>query len=98
MVVFGGITDYPSNTVSGDIYVLDLTTWAWSSGTSLTSDLTRANTACGATGDYFVSWGGSHKDIVTSNITLLFNINTLSWADSFVPPPPPPPEEKESKI
>ncbi|KAF9309085.1 hypothetical protein BG003_010231 [Podila horticola] len=103
MVVFGGITNYPMNTVSGDIYVLDLTTWAWSAGPSLSSDLTRANTACGATGDYFVSWGGSHSDVVTSNITLLFNIKTLSWTDSFVPPPsvsPPvsPPEVSKSRV
>ncbi|KAG0079031.1 F-box only protein 42 [Podila epicladia] len=99
MVVFGGITDIPSNTVSGDIYVLDLTTWAWSVGTPLSSDLARANTACGATGDYFVSWGGSRVDniIVSSNITLLFNIKTMSWTDSFVPPPTPP-EEKKSKV
>ncbi|KAG0358880.1 hypothetical protein BG005_001695 [Podila minutissima] len=97
MVAFGGITNYPSNTISGDIYVLDLTTWTWSAGTPLKSDLTRANTACGATGDYFVSWGGNHGDAVTSNITLLFNIKTMSWTDSFVPPPSPP-EEKKSKV
>ncbi|KAG0093803.1 hypothetical protein BGZ93_007358 [Podila epicladia] len=99
MVVFGGKLPGSSTTFFGDIFVLDLITWTWFPGTALNSNLTRSNTACGATGDYFVSWGGSGPDnkIVSSNITLLFNIKTMSWTDSFVPPPTPP-EEKKSKV
>ncbi|KAF9310276.1 hypothetical protein BG006_004869, partial [Podila minutissima] len=92
MVVFGGQT-LPSNTILGDIYVLDLETWVWSAGTPLNSGLNRSATACGASGDYFVSWGGD-RDAVASNITLLFDIKTMSWTDSFVPPPSPPGEKK----
>ncbi|KAF8934562.1 hypothetical protein BGZ52_004021 [Haplosporangium bisporale] len=100
MIVFGGITNIPLGTISGDIYVLDLTTWTWSAGPSLGADLARANAACGATGNYFVSWGGSQSDVVTSNITLLFNINNMNWTDTFVPPPPTvtPVAETKSKV
>ncbi|KAF9326207.1 F-box only protein 42, partial [Podila minutissima] len=97
MVVFGGRTLH-SITFLGDIYVLDLETWAWSAGTPLNSGLNRSSIACGASGDYFVSWGGldQNRRVVASNYTLLFNIKTMSWTDSFVPPPSLP-EEKKSK-
>ncbi|KAG0028425.1 hypothetical protein BGZ82_008433 [Podila clonocystis] len=107
MVVFGGVSDTSTDLGTGDIYVLDLTTWTWSARITLNPDLARVDPACGATGDYFVSWGGSQDNIVvSSNITLLFNIKTMSWTDRFVPPPSPspppppspPPEEKTSKV
>ncbi|KAG0018522.1 hypothetical protein BGZ81_010194 [Podila clonocystis] len=99
MVVFGGVTNTSTYLGTGDIYVLDLTTWTWSARITLDPDLARVDTACGATGDYFVSWGGSQSNTaVSSNITLLFNIKTMSWTDSFVPPPSPPPEESGSKV
>lgn len=51
MVVFGGVTNTLLDTVSGDIYVLDLTNWTWTAGPSLSADLARYGVACGATGN-----------------------------------------------
>lgn len=51
MVVFGGYSNMSTKLYTGDIYVLDLTTWTWSDRIPLNPDLARVDTACGASGE-----------------------------------------------
>ncbi|KAG0346059.1 hypothetical protein BG004_002519 [Podila humilis] len=91
MVLFGGWGDYSRTIAYSDIYILDLATWTWTKGPDAGPSTThgRGMSACAASGDLFVSWGGGvgTDAIVTQDTaTLVFNFKSLQWVSRYEPP------------
>ncbi|KAF9345796.1 Acyl-CoA-binding domain-containing protein 5 [Mortierella sp. AD094] len=82
MVLFGGVSI--QGAAMNDIYFLDVTTMTWTQGPDAAKTNTRSASSCAVTGDFFVSWGGSDGTLaVKSNTTLVYNMKTNSWTNSF---------------
>ncbi|KAG0378374.1 hypothetical protein BGX24_003987 [Mortierella sp. AD032] len=98
MILFGGYDT--SDTYYDDIYILDVASLKWSKGTPGGPTVARRRASCAVTNDLFVAWSGGIKDPVTSfmmavsqNITIVYNLKTNQWQDTYSPDPyvPPPP-------
>jgi len=50
LVFFGGFSDFAQTIPLNDIYILDTTTMAWTSGKPAGGSFSRARMACGASG------------------------------------------------
>ncbi|KAF9109761.1 hypothetical protein BGX27_007228 [Mortierella sp. AM989] len=91
MILYGGLTDQ-SNSVLSDIYILDSATMTWTKGTDAGVASARAETVCAVTNDLFVSWGGGGvKTVITSNMTIVYNIKKNAWQSTYSPIPEPSP-------
>ncbi|KAF9197792.1 hypothetical protein BGZ49_001629 [Haplosporangium sp. Z 27] len=85
MILFGGLTDQ-SNSVLSDIYILDTATMNWTKGADAGVSSARAETSCAVTNDLFVSWGGGGVNtVITSNLTIIYNIKLDSWQSTYSP-------------
>ncbi|KAI1309987.1 hypothetical protein EDD11_003936 [Mortierella claussenii] len=85
MVLFGGLTDQ-SNSVLSDIYILDTTTMTWTRGADAGVASARAEAACAITNDLFVAWGGGGVNtVITSNLTVVYNIKRDVWQSTYSP-------------
>ncbi|KAF9432849.1 Leucine-zipper-like transcriptional regulator 1, partial [Entomortierella beljakovae] len=94
MVVFGGRDQRGS--VLGDVYTLDMCSFRWEKGTDASFLITRANFACAVTNDLLVIWGGRdrHNNVITDNITAVYNLKKKLWQDSYSPLSEPPDSPK----
>ncbi|KAK3819714.1 MAG: hypothetical protein J3Q66DRAFT_367791 [Benniella sp.] len=89
MVFFGGFNE--SNIAFADIFVLDVATLTWTKGPSASANDRRANSACAASGDYFISWCGKHDTefgTETVNSTLSYDLKANLWTTTYVAPLP----------
>ncbi|KAF9434683.1 hypothetical protein BGZ76_007610 [Entomortierella beljakovae] len=87
LILYGGLTDQ-SNSVLSDIYILDTTTMTWTQGADAGMASARAETACAVTNDLFVSWGGGGvRTVITSNMTIVYNIKKNVWQSNYSPLP-----------
>ncbi|KAF9903178.1 hypothetical protein EC991_004086 [Linnemannia zychae] len=84
MIVFGGQRATDWKAISG-IFILDLATMEWSSGTSAPLQEARQSMACTVSGDYFIAWGGSNTAIMGPK-PLIYNMKTDQWVDQFTAP------------
>ncbi|KAK3839953.1 MAG: hypothetical protein J3R72DRAFT_476137 [Linnemannia gamsii] len=98
MILFGG---YGAGKYLDDIYILEIATMKWTKGTSGGPTVARRRASCAVTNDLFVAWGGAVEDPAVSsmtavgqNITIVYNLITNQWQDTYSPdpyvPPPPP--------
>ncbi|KAG0070997.1 hypothetical protein BGZ89_011882 [Linnemannia elongata] len=84
VIVYGGKLYGAANITTGDIYVLNTVTGAWTSGKSGSP---RIYTTCTIAGDQFLAWGG-----VTTNNTIppvdiqIYSISNDNWITSYTPP------------
>ncbi|KAF9309084.1 hypothetical protein BG003_010230 [Podila horticola] len=87
IVVVGGFTDVITNPVTSDLAILDLTTNSWVPGQAISSaNYGRAGPACGVSDDMVVIWGGERNTgVVSTNVTLVYNMKTNQWTSSFAP-------------
>ena len=84
LVFFGGYSDL--DVTSGDISVLDVATLTWTKGPTAPK---RSNSACAASGDYFISWSGeSAYDSGPVNSTLSYDLKASLWTTTYIAPPP----------
>ncbi|KAG0228571.1 hypothetical protein B0O80DRAFT_495156 [Mortierella sp. GBAus27b] len=85
MVVFGGLDQ--TGAALNDIYTLDLKTLRWTKGTDGGAGVARGSTACAVTNDLFVAWAGcdSRGAPLTSNLTIVYNMKTGQWQNTFTP-------------
>ncbi|KAG0234976.1 hypothetical protein BGX31_004401 [Mortierella sp. GBA43] len=84
IIAFAGYGDV---TTLSDIYILDVATTTWTKGANAPASEARTSTACGVSGDYFVSWSGSSDGSDFGDkfpSTVIYNIKTNQWTDSFV--------------
>ncbi|KAF9361963.1 hypothetical protein BGX34_006801 [Mortierella sp. NVP85] len=89
IVFFGGYDE--SNIAFADIFVLDVATLTWTKGPSAPADDRRANSACAASGDYFISWCGEHDTRTgtgTVNSTLSYDLKANLWTTTYIAPLP----------
>ncbi|KAF9349403.1 hypothetical protein BGX26_012286 [Mortierella sp. AD094] len=87
MLLYGGLTNQ-SNSVLSDIYILDTATMTWTKGTDAGVSSARAATACAVTNDLFISWGGGGVNtVITSNLTIIYNIKKDAWQSTYSPTP-----------
>jgi hypothetical protein len=99
MILFGGYG--LEGFALDDIYILDVVSMKWTKGTPGGPMARRRSTSCAATGDYFIVWGGvmfMFKDpdaiVPNENVTLIYNLVTNQWVDTYSPDPyVPPPRE-----
>ncbi|KAG0271672.1 hypothetical protein BGZ95_000474, partial [Linnemannia exigua] len=82
MVVFGGQRATDWKPISG-IYILDLDTLEWTSGTAAPSQEARLSMACTVSGDYFIAWGGEAGTAVKGSTPLIYNMKTNQWVDQY---------------
>ncbi|KAG0213422.1 hypothetical protein BGX28_004478 [Mortierella sp. GBA30] len=91
MVVFGGLTQF-ANAVLSDIYVLDVATMTWTQGIDAGVTIARTEPACAVSNDLFIAWGGAGvSTVISSNLTVIYNIKRNIWQSSFSPLPDPGP-------
>ncbi|KAF9577829.1 hypothetical protein BGW38_006717 [Lunasporangiospora selenospora] len=84
LVVFSGRTYTTPIASSGDIFVLDLVTFEWKSGTP---GITRLYPACTVVGNQLIVWGGvDYQEKIPSVSMLIYNIDTGTWIDNYTPP------------
>ncbi|KAF9172580.1 hypothetical protein BGX21_009331 [Mortierella sp. AD011] len=87
MILYGGLTNQ-SNSVLSDIYILDTATMTWTKGTDAGVSSARAATACAVSNDLFISWGGGGvSTVITSNMTIIYNIKKDIWQSTYSPTP-----------
>ncbi|KAK3829091.1 MAG: hypothetical protein J3Q66DRAFT_410599 [Benniella sp.] len=83
MVFHGYHTDNPGMTYV--VYVLDVVKRTWKKGPSAPRVI---YSACAATGDQFIMWGGKiGTQEKASNTTFIYNIKTEKWTTSYIAPP-----------
>jgi hypothetical protein len=89
VVLFGGYSSSLNATV-GDIFILNVTTLTWKTGTPTPPRDVRRSAACALSGDYFVVWGGdtgtSEPVVPAANVMLLYNLRTDQWVPNYVAP------------
>lgn len=93
LVVFGG--EGPGKVVLGDIYIYDVATSTWTPGPDAGTSRARAGHVCAVSGDNLVIFGGyiNFSRAPVAETTLVFNLKSNTWSDSFVssgPIPSPP--------
>ncbi|KAG0358251.1 Leucine-zipper-like transcriptional regulator 1, partial [Mortierella sp. AD032] len=97
MILFGG---YEGGSHLNDIYILDVESMKWTKGTPAGPTVARGGASCAVTNDLFVAWGGATKSSATQmlttvirNVTIIYNLKTNQWQDTYSPDPyvPPPP-------
>ncbi|KAF9923755.1 hypothetical protein FBU30_006190 [Linnemannia zychae] len=100
IVIYGGRFRGPM--YANDIYVYNVITRTWKAGPP---GLFRVYPACTISGNQLIVWGGINEfsKLVTDNIVLIFNIDTMSWTNHFVSPldssrQPQPPDGTETNI
>ncbi|KAK3833691.1 MAG: hypothetical protein J3R72DRAFT_477966 [Linnemannia gamsii] len=98
MILFGGIG--LGDQYLDDIYILDVASLKWTKGTPGGPTVARRHASCAVTNDLFVVWGGAIRDsqttnmrAVSENVTIVYNLKTNQWQDTYSPDPyvPPPP-------
>ncbi|KAG0380018.1 hypothetical protein BGX24_010617, partial [Mortierella sp. AD032] len=95
MILFGG---FATGQYLDDIYILDVKSLKWTKGTPAGPTLARRRASCAVTNDLFVAWGGAVADpmskimtAVRQNITIVYNLKTNQWQDTYSPDPYVPP-------
>jgi len=84
-MVFLGKAESPTIKMNFVVYVLDIKKRTWKKGppAPLVS-----KSACAATGDQFIVWGGEiGTQEKISNTTFVYNIKTEKWTTSYIAPP-----------
>ncbi|KAF9913730.1 hypothetical protein BX616_009687 [Lobosporangium transversale] len=86
MILFGGI----ENTALSDIYILDISNMTWTKGADAGTPSARGYAACAVSNDLFIAWGGGGGGIdpvITSNLTVIYNIKKNAWQSTYSPIP-----------
>ncbi|KAG0272436.1 hypothetical protein BGZ95_011816 [Linnemannia exigua] len=84
VIVYGGKLYAASNTTTGDIYILNTVTKAWTTGKAGSP---RIYTTCTIAGDQFLVWGGATNDnAIPSSEVLIYSIKNDNWIASYTPP------------
>ncbi|KAF9949330.1 hypothetical protein BGZ72_008869 [Mortierella alpina] len=91
IVVFGGLSQLANSALS-DIYVLDVATMTWTKGADAGGPSARTEAACAVTNDLFIAWGGAGVNtVITSNLTVIYNLKRNIWQSTYSPKPDPGP-------
>ncbi|KAK3805903.1 MAG: hypothetical protein J3Q66DRAFT_375642 [Benniella sp.] len=89
VVVFGGYSK-SSDSISGDIFILDVPTLTWKKGPSTSPHDVRRSPACALSNGQFVAWGGDAsngaKVVPPNNMVLIYDIKTDAWGSDYTPP------------
>ncbi|KAF9102465.1 hypothetical protein BGX27_010980 [Mortierella sp. AM989] len=89
MILFGGY-DTKLQASLNTIHILDTPTLTWTSGHNFDQTIGRMGSACAASGDYFIAWGGKSRvtdlDELASNAPLVYNIKNNTWTSSYIAP------------
>ncbi|KAK3839940.1 MAG: hypothetical protein J3R72DRAFT_476127 [Linnemannia gamsii] len=95
MILFGG---FVNGQYLDDIYILDVASLKWTKGTPGGPTVARRLASCAVTNDLFVVWGGAITDpqtmamtAVSQNVTIVYNLKTNQWQDTYSPDPYVPP-------
>ncbi|KAF9313020.1 hypothetical protein BG003_005684 [Podila horticola] len=84
LVVFGGF-DSVAPALS-DIYILNVATMQWTRGPDAGNAVARAAPSCGIDHDLFIVWGGGSNSLaVSTNVTLVFDMQMMQWVNKFTP-------------
>ncbi|KAF9361961.1 hypothetical protein BGX34_006799 [Mortierella sp. NVP85] len=88
LIYFGGYTKDRAE-LRPEIFLFDVATLTWTSGTIPPKKDQRGAAACGVSGDYFITWGGigSHDDAGLKDTTAVYNMKTNLWTSSYVAAP-----------
>ncbi|KAG0355972.1 hypothetical protein BGX24_006510, partial [Mortierella sp. AD032] len=90
MILFGGVEN---DSYLDDIYILDIESLQWTKGTPGGPAVARKRASCAVTNDLFVAWGGASVFPgpgvlpVSQNITIVYNLKTNQWQDTYSPDP-----------
>ncbi|KAF9347823.1 hypothetical protein BGX34_002858, partial [Mortierella sp. NVP85] len=83
-MVFLAESDDPTIKTSFNVYILDVKTRTWKKGPSAPPV---SKSACAATGDQFIVWGGEvGAQQRISNATFVYNIKTEKWTTNYIAP------------
>ncbi|KAF9539434.1 hypothetical protein EC957_005393 [Mortierella hygrophila] len=83
VLIYGG--RLRSNTVTNDVFVLDVVGQTWTQGVS--SNQSRMYTACTVAGDQLLIWGGSGADdVVAPAEMLIYDYVKRIWTTQYTPP------------
>ncbi|KAF9934263.1 hypothetical protein FBU30_002681 [Linnemannia zychae] len=92
IILFGGV-DSNDLTLS-DLHILDVETLVWTEQKVSMQPMGRAYPCCAVTNDMFVAWSGAQLDVsihnfnvITQDITIVFNLKTKQWQATFSPDP-----------
>ncbi|KAF9920664.1 hypothetical protein FBU30_009481 [Linnemannia zychae] len=82
VVIYGG--RLRNNTISGEVFILDVDTQQWTPGVTGPS---RMYTACTIAGSQLIIWGGSNSDTaIAPSQMLVYNYVTGVWSTQYTPP------------
>ncbi|KAF9145171.1 Multiple epidermal growth factor-like domains protein 8 [Linnemannia schmuckeri] len=82
VVVYGG--RLANNSFSGELFILDTVTGAWTQGAS---GQPRVYAACTIAGDQLLIWGGTTTgSIMAGSPVLIYNMGTNAWIPDYTPP------------
>ncbi|KAF9365800.1 hypothetical protein BGX34_008260 [Mortierella sp. NVP85] len=89
VVVFGGYSKN-SDSISGDIFILDVPTLTWKKGPSTSPRDARRSPACALSNGQFVAWGGDAsngaKVVPPDHMVLIYDLKTDAWTSEYTPP------------
>jgi len=87
--VFGGYSKN-SDSISGDIFILDVPTLTWTKGSSTSPRDVRRSPACALSNGQFVAWGGDTsngaKVVPPDNMVLIYDLKTDAWTSDYTSP------------
>jgi len=88
LIYFGGYTKDRVE-LRPEIFLFDVATLTWTSGTIPPQKDQRGAAACGVSGDYFITWGGigSHDEAGLKDTTAVYDMKTNLWTSSYVAAP-----------
>ncbi|KAG0378375.1 hypothetical protein BGX24_003988 [Mortierella sp. AD032] len=89
MILFGGFGQ--TDQYLDDIYILDVASRKWTKGTPGGPTAARRGASCAVSNDLFIAWGGavanpeagSTLTAVGQNITIVYNLKTYQWQDTY---------------
>ncbi|KAF9912733.1 hypothetical protein EC991_009469 [Linnemannia zychae] len=92
IILYGGADD--NEGAMSDLHILDMESKTWKLQKVDNPPIGRAYPCCAVTNDMFVAWSGARWDkaskqfkVLTDDITIVFNLKTRQWQDSFSPEP-----------
>ncbi|KAF9537619.1 hypothetical protein EC957_007866 [Mortierella hygrophila] len=85
LIVFGGHGLPQNSPTSNEIFILDIPTLTWSSGSPSPQPHTYAT--CAIAGDQFIVWGGLYSDTqIASTDVHIYSITSNTWINQYTAP------------
>ncbi|KAF9432846.1 hypothetical protein BGZ76_010240 [Entomortierella beljakovae] len=86
IIYFGG-SDV-NNKPTGDVSILDTTTWTWNTIRSTDIQKRRVGASCAVSNNQLIIWGGYNSKTAIPNPkeVLIFDLTTNQWIDRYTPP------------